>query len=323
VTHGHADGEFEPMRGDLQEAGMNLHVVSNGEHVPEAERYIRTVKERTRCVYNTVPFKCMPSRMLVEMVQLIVFWLNMFPATDGVSDTLSPRGIIVGLKLDYTKHCQLEFRSYAPVHEEHDNSMTTRATGAIALRPKGNPRDGYYFLSLSTDRRLNRNNWTKLPTPQEVMNRVHTLARRSNINQDLTFDWHDGTAIVDEDGDDDSNADLDWEPDSDDEPDDRSVSNKNDDSSQGTDDDDDTPPDDFDLMLAGVYEGDDENENDENENGNEFIQNEIEDANDENENENEIDEVQPNIDDEEDHKTTGVDDGKTKTKTKGVGNQTT
>jgi hypothetical protein len=68
MTHGHADGEFEPMRGDLQEAGMNLHAVSNDEHVPEVERYIRTVKERTCCVYNTVPFKRMPSRMLIEMV---------------------------------------------------------------------------------------------------------------------------------------------------------------------------------------------------------------------------------------------------------------
>jgi hypothetical protein len=59
--------------------------------------------------------------------------LNMLPATDGVSNTLSPRGIIVGLKLDYGKHCQLEFGLYAQVHEEHDNSMVRPATGAIAL----------------------------------------------------------------------------------------------------------------------------------------------------------------------------------------------
>jgi hypothetical protein len=116
VTHGHVNGEFEPMRGDLQATGMALNVVSNDEHVPEIERYIRTVKERIRCVYNTVPFKRMPSRMVIEMVQASVFWLNMFPATDGVSDTLSPRGIIVRLKLDYEKHCQLEFGSYAQVH---------------------------------------------------------------------------------------------------------------------------------------------------------------------------------------------------------------
>jgi hypothetical protein len=157
ITSAHVDNEFEPMRGDLQELGIGLNVVSADEHVPEIERYIRTVKERTRCVYNTVPFKRMPTTMVVEMVHASVFWLNMFPSSDGVSDTLSPTGIIVGLKLDYNTHCQVEFGSYVQTHEEHDNSMTTRTTGAIALRPTCNTQGGYYFLSLSSGRRLTRN----------------------------------------------------------------------------------------------------------------------------------------------------------------------
>ena len=151
----HADNEFEPMRGDLAALGMELNVVSADEHVPEIERYIRTVKERTQCVYNTVPFKAMPTRMIVEMVLSSVFWLNMFPPADGVSKTISPRGIIAGIHLDYTKHCQLEYGTYAQVHEEHDNSMSTRTTGAIALRPTGIEQGGHYFLSLTTGRKLN------------------------------------------------------------------------------------------------------------------------------------------------------------------------
>jgi hypothetical protein len=157
IKQGHRDNEVEPMRGDLLDIGIQLNVVSNDEHLPEA----RTIKERMRCVYNTVPpFKRMPSRMVVEMVHASVFWLNMFPASsDGVSDVLSPRGIIVGLKLDYNKHCQLEFRSYVQVHKEHDNSMETRTTGAITLHPTGNAQRGYYFLSLTSGRHLNRNRW--------------------------------------------------------------------------------------------------------------------------------------------------------------------
>jgi hypothetical protein len=175
------------MGGDLQEIGINLNVISNDEQLPEVKRYIQTVKERTRRVYNTVPFKRMPSIMVVQMVRASVFWLNMFPATDGVSN-LSPTGIVVGLKLDYryNKHCQLEFGSYVQVHEEHDNAVVTRTTGGIALRPTGNAQGGYYFLSLSSGRRLTRNNWTELPMPQEVIDRVHVLACRSNANRDLT-----------------------------------------------------------------------------------------------------------------------------------------
>jgi hypothetical protein len=133
------------MRGDF--LGVELNVASNDEHFPEIERYIRTVKERTRCVYNTVPFRQMPSRIVVEMVHASVFWLNMFPPEDGVSDSISPRELIAGLKLDYNKHCKLEFGSYVQVHEDHDNTMQTRTTGAIALRPTGNAQGGYIFLA--------------------------------------------------------------------------------------------------------------------------------------------------------------------------------
>jgi hypothetical protein len=245
------------MRGDLQELGMALNVVSADAHVPEVKRYIRTVKERSRCVYNTVPFKRMPTTMVVEMVCASVFWLNMFPPTDEVSDTLSPTGLIVGLKLDYKKHCQIEFSSYVQTHEEHDSSMLTQTTGAIALRPTGNTQGGYYFLSLSSGRRLTRNRWIDLPMPQEGIDRVHVLTRRSNANWDLTFAWRNGTIIDDNDDDDDDDSDWkpnsddtdsDWEPDSDSE----SVSTQGDDDAHPVDGDDDTPPDDIDLPLAGV-----------------------------------------------------------------------
>ena len=91
------DGQFEVLRGDLAEMQITLNTASNNEHVPEIERYIRTTKERTRCVYNTLPFKRLPARMIIEMVYYSTFWLNSFPADDGISDTLSPRALVVGL----------------------------------------------------------------------------------------------------------------------------------------------------------------------------------------------------------------------------------
>jgi hypothetical protein len=270
VTRAHVDNEFEPMRGDLQELGMALNVVSADEHVPEIERYTITVRERTTCIYNTVPFKQMPNTMVIEMVRSSVFWLNMFPPTDGASDSLSPTALIVGLKLDYGKHCQLEFGSYVQTHEEHDNSMGTRTTGAIALRPTGNAQGGYYFLSLSSGRLLTRNRWTDLPMPQHVIDRMHVLARRSKADRDLTFAWRDGTIITDDDDDD---NDSDWGPDSEDEDSDWEPDSDNESVSSVDDDDNDAEHhiDDNDLPLAGVDDAYDnaetENEN-ENENKN-------------------------------------------------------
>jgi hypothetical protein len=70
--------------------------------------------------------------------------------------------------------------------------MATRTTGAIALRPTGKTQGGYYFYSLGTSRRLNRNRWTQLPMPAEVIDRVHALARRSNASNGLSFADRDG-----------------------------------------------------------------------------------------------------------------------------------
>ena len=92
--------------------------------------------------------------MIIEMVYANTFWLNSFPIRNGVSEHLSPREIVTGHKLEFDKHCQLEYGKYVKTHEEHDNSMSSRTTGAIALRPTGNSQGGFYFMSLSTGKRL-------------------------------------------------------------------------------------------------------------------------------------------------------------------------
>ena len=83
ITHIKADGEFEPMRGDIADMKALLNTASRDEHVPEIERQIRTLKERCRGKYNTLPFTIVPPRMLVELVYNCTFWLNSFPPLGG------------------------------------------------------------------------------------------------------------------------------------------------------------------------------------------------------------------------------------------------
>jgi hypothetical protein len=179
------DGEFECLRGDLAALGVGLNITSNDEHVGDIERYIRTVKERTRSIYNTLPFQQLPTRLIIEMVYTSVFWLNCFPNKNGISTSLSPRAIITGMSIDYNSHCRLEFGTYVQTHEQHDNSMASRTTGAIALRPTGNAQGGFYFMSLTTGRRISRSRWTELPTPRDVIDRIHALAQQQNTPRGL------------------------------------------------------------------------------------------------------------------------------------------
>lgn len=215
------DGQFESIRAKLAALSINLNVTSRDEHVPEAERRIRTIKERVRAVLPTLPFQHMPVRMLIELVYYANFWLNCFPASDGISSTLSPRSIIDGTRIDYNRHCKLQFGQYVHTHEQHDSTMAPRTIGAIALRPTGNDQGGYYFYSLQSGRRINRSSWTALPMPADVIDKVHTLARRDRVVKGkLTFSssieedeiYYDDGSAQDASPDDDDDDDDDGPP---------------------------------------------------------------------------------------------------------------
>jgi len=93
-----ADNEFQALKEDLEEMGMNVHVVSKNEHAPEVERQNRVIKERTRAVIQTMPNKRIPKKMRIALIQYTVFWLNNIP-NDGQMH--SPKKIIMGeQKLD-------------------------------------------------------------------------------------------------------------------------------------------------------------------------------------------------------------------------------
>ena len=227
ITNFLLDGQFDKdgLGDELAGIGITLNTVAANEHVPEIERHIRTIKERTRSVVTMLPFQRFPARITIELIYYCVFWLNSFPAEGGISDTMSPRSIIVGSVVDYTNHCKIEFGTYVQTHEAHDNTMLPRTTGAIALRPTGNAQGGHYFYSLTTGRRLNRNHWTVLPMPADVITRIHRLSRRPLALTPIEFADRAGVPLDEVDNEDDygsNNAndddDDDYNPDTDDYP---------------------------------------------------------------------------------------------------------
>jgi hypothetical protein len=169
------------------------------------------------------------------MVSTCNFWLNNFPPTDGVTQNLSPREIITGLKIDGKKHIRAEFGEYVHVHEEHDNDMATRTSGALATQPTGNAQGGFYFYSLNTGRMIDRNNWTALPMPTEVIARVTTLAKTRPVG--MNFATMRNMVFVDDDpNESDSDDDSDYEDSSsDDEDDDENDDEEADASIEGVD----------------------------------------------------------------------------------------
>ena len=107
-----ADNQFESMRGDLANLHAMLHITSRDEHVPEVERYNRTIKERVRANHAMLPFQHIPPVFIIEMVYSSVFWRNMFALKGGVSKTQSPSDFFLSHKLNYNVHCKVEFGEY-------------------------------------------------------------------------------------------------------------------------------------------------------------------------------------------------------------------
>ena len=159
------DGEFEKIRPLLP--NLECNTTAAKEHVSEAERTIRTIKERTRGLLATLPFSRMPRRMKIELVYFIVLWLNAFPIKSGISSTFSPQELLVRWRLDYKKHCRVLPGTYCEVHDEPvpTNTMTPQTHECIALGPTGNLQGSVKFYCLTTGRVLKRRSFTPMPMP--------------------------------------------------------------------------------------------------------------------------------------------------------------
>ena len=205
------DMQFASLEDDLVTRGVNLNVASAKEHIAEIERFIRTIKERARAIRASLPFAKLPYRLVLAIITHVSKWLNIFCPKNSISDVISPRTLMTGVKLDYNRDCKLEIGTYVQVHEEPAPTNTIdefRTTGAIALERTSNLQGGYYFLSLNTGRVLNRRKWTVLPMSNDVITRVNELADKED-HDFIFWDRHgnpnDDSSLTGVDDDDDDN----------------------------------------------------------------------------------------------------------------------
>jgi hypothetical protein len=177
----HADEEFTSMRDKLME--------------------LDGIKERNCANLDGLPFKHYPKVLKVEMIKNADIWLNMFQHAHGISETMSPRTIMTGMRANFATHCCSLFGAYCEVHNENDpsNTMRPRTSQAIALNPTGNLQGSYYFMSLGTGKRISQHCWTELPFTQEVIDRLHAIALMEAAYDadvpDFQFDWGENDPI--------------------------------------------------------------------------------------------------------------------------------
>jgi hypothetical protein len=165
-----ANNKFQSLKDNIEGMGIKVNIVSKNEHAPEVERQNRVIKERARGIIQTLPYKMLPKKMRIAMIQYVVFWLNNIPKED---QNESPREMIIGHQvLDTKMVCKIPFGAYAQVHDNNDitNTMIQRMTGGINLGPS-NLSGSYKFLSLETGDIIvhtkGNDNWTSSSRHQD------------------------------------------------------------------------------------------------------------------------------------------------------------
>ncbi|KAL7538669.1 hypothetical protein ACHAXR_008718 [Thalassiosira sp. AJA248-18] len=181
------DGEFEKVKAELPSVVVNTTAAK--EHVAEAERMIRLLKERCRGIICTLPFTHIPKRMKIEIVYFVTLWLNAFPVKNGISTKYSPRELILRWKMDYKKHCRVVVGSYCEVHDEPSpsNTMVSRTHEGIALGPTGNLQGSVKFYSLTTGRVIKSCNFTEMPMPESIIKKVNKIGAKERQGRHFRF----------------------------------------------------------------------------------------------------------------------------------------
>ena len=96
------DIQFGPVASKISHVAVNTAVAR--EHVGYIKIQIRVVKEHLRATLNTLPFRAVHKRFIVELVYFTALWINYFPENTVIYKVYSPREIISEQKLDFKLH---------------------------------------------------------------------------------------------------------------------------------------------------------------------------------------------------------------------------
>ena len=138
---------------------------------------------------NSLPFTYIPRRMKIEFIYFVTLWMNAFPVKSGVSETFSPREILLRWRMDAKKHCRVLPGSYSEVHDEpnHYNTTVSRNHEGIALGPTGNLQGSVNFYCLNIGQVLKQRAFTKIPMPTAVIAKVNKIGKKENQGKEFRF----------------------------------------------------------------------------------------------------------------------------------------
>jgi hypothetical protein len=163
------DQEFDKVKDACEMVEINTTAARK--HVSEIDRFIHTIKERSRALVSDLAYTPLPCQVVIHLVYFAVLWLNSLPAAAGVSNKYSPREIVLCRKIDFKKHCEATFSSYVKAHDDPTitNTMCPRTFPGIFLGPTGNRQGTHKVFDINTGVVKKTRTITPLPMPDRVI----------------------------------------------------------------------------------------------------------------------------------------------------------
>ena len=137
---------------------VEFNTTSAREYVRENERSTIITKECTQINISKFPLKYFHKLFFINLFFHVVMWLNAMPSNKIISEKYSPRELVTGREMDYTKHCKSIFGAYveSSKYDVVSNNTKPRTHECITLVPSGNIQGLENVIDTLTSRVLKR-----------------------------------------------------------------------------------------------------------------------------------------------------------------------
>ena len=122
----------------------------------------------------------------------MVLWLNCFPHKEGIHPTISPLMLVTGLKLDFNKHCKLQFGTFVQMNKKNTTIQSTMSRGNAQgrlLSPQTKPHWEEQSLHYDTSRQQSTHNTVAEP-------HIHVMMTQMSVREGLKIYGDKGNEVL-------------------------------------------------------------------------------------------------------------------------------
>ena len=153
------------------------------DHVKQAERNNRTIKERVRATFWRLPFESLPKILIRKLVQQVTQKINYVCPKGGASKECSPNDIMMHERLDYNRHFNVPLGSPAEAYNRGFpcNQLPERAIAGICVGPAKNFQEGHGIYDIKTKAIITRCKMTQIPLTPATIETVEQHAHEDGM----------------------------------------------------------------------------------------------------------------------------------------------